>query len=169
MRNRKPMSVALLLAMQAVAIEHQLFAAAIGVGLLGLLRPAELLKLRIGDLLLPDLGGPRHHVCAIGQDEDVEQRRRRPPARPRDGLRLRAVRATVGSSSRLHVSASIVPEGPVHFRRTWDLILDFLLVPHRFPDGGTLASLRAGGAIHMFLQTENFALVRWRGIFRSHY
>lgn len=70
-RNHKPMSVALLLAMLTVALEHQLplLAAAIGVGLLGLLRPDELLKLRIGDLLLPDplLAAPDTMFVQLGK------------------------------------------------------------------------------------------------------
>lgn len=147
-RSHKPMSLALLLTMQTVAIEHgqPLFAVAIGVGLLGLLRPAELIKLRIGDVLLPvRLAAADTMFLQLGTTKAAHSGgAAHQHVRVMDSVFVPFVQALARVA--LRVTARLILDGTVRFRRAWDLILDILLVPHRFPDGVTPASLRAGGA-----------------------
>lgn len=168
-KSHRPMPLPILLAMQAVAMRRCEFrmCAALGLGFLGLLRPAEVLKLKGKCLLKPlKLMGPPHLMYIdIGAAKSSS----------RGGALHQHVRVedAIFVPFMEKISGQLGPEelvwslGSYAFRLLWDSLLSELGVPVGQQAGLTPASLRAGGATHMFAMTQDVQLVRWRGRWQS--
>ncbi len=129
----------------------------IRIGLHGLFRPMELLKLTTADVSLPltDTDGPV--IIAL-----------REPKNRRFGGRnqFRTVHDP-GTSAWLRwwlhglaPGQKLWPAGPRAFRQIWDMALRHLDASHC---GLTPASMRAGGATHLYLTGLQIASLRFRG------
>lgn len=164
-RSHRPMPLPVFLAMQALALRRgeMRMCAALGLGFLGLLRPAELLKLTGKNLVTPRkfLGPPRLVYIDIGMSKSSH----------RGGRLHQHVRVEVSVfvhfvetvSMQLGPEEQLWPTGGYGFRLLWDVLLKELGVPIGQPAGLTPASLRSGGATHMFAMTQDVQLGHWRG------
>lgn len=144
LRSHRPMPMPVLLAMQALALSwgEIRMCAALGLGFLGLLRPAELLKLTGKSLVTPP------HLMYI----DI--------VRVEDSIFVPFVEKI---KEQLGPEEQLWPMRGYGFRLSWDSLLKELGVPIGQHAGLTPASLRSGGATHMFPMTHDVQLVRWRG------
>jgi len=116
------------------------------IGFLGMLHPAENLKLCRQDLVLP---------------KDALVNARRQHAKIDDPFAVRYLEALYGSRP---LSFRLFPGSVTVYRRQWDAIMHLLEVPHsRQSRGATPASLRGSGATHLYLATEDIQLIAWRG------
>ncbi len=72
---------------------------------------------------------------------------------------MEAIRKLPGA----HPRQRLLRDGACAFRCRWDAVLHSLgISPGRF-EGLTPDGLRAGGTTHLFLSTQDIALVKWRG------
>jgi hypothetical protein len=166
-RCHTPVPLAVLLAMQTESIRRGwlLFAAALGLGFLGLLRPSEILNLHLEDVMTPStlFGPPGRMFLRLGRTKTshrsgaVHQR-----VRIDDSVFVPFMEA-ISKLPGAHPRHRLLRDGACAFRRRWDAVLHSLgIVQGRF-EGLTPARLRAGGATHLFLCTQDIALVKWRG------
>ena len=168
-KNHVPMPAAALRACPALALGWGWWgvAAILGLAFLGLLRPAEALRLRAADVLLPSqLLGPRSRLFIVIRQAKTS----------RVGARHQYVRVdgAVFAPSVEALLASASPAAPVclmdarGFRARWGALMGFFGICARADGGLTPASMRAGGATWLFGETQNIEFVRWTGRWLSH-
>lgn len=164
-QTHRPMPLPILLAMQALALRRRepRVCAALGLVFHGLLRPAEILKLKGKCLVTPRrlMGTPHLMYIHIGAAKSSS---RGGPlhqhVRVEDAIFVPFVEKL---NEQLGPEEQLWPLGGCAFRLLRDSLLSELGVPVGQHAVLTPASLRAGGATHMFAMTQDVQLVRWRG------
>lgn len=145
------------------------FAAALGLGFLGLLRPVEITTLKLKDIVVPSLllGPVDRLFLQLGRTKtSLRGGALHQHVRIDDSILVPFV-ATLLEALKGKKDVPLLPGGAGAFRRLWDSALEDLRVPHTSMDGLTPASLRAGGATHLFANTQDIGLVKWRGRWTS--
>ena len=167
-RNHRPMPGPALKAAVAVALLENAvdLAAILAIGFSACLRPAELLTLKVNDVLLPSktLGRAGSFYVTVGQPKMRRLAARREHVlveQPSLTSFLEQVLADREGEELLFRN------GPRGLTTAFDEVVRVLGLPRGDLTGLTLASLRAGGATWLFESTRDLELVRWRGRWSS--
>ena len=131
-------------------------------GFLCMLHPNEFIALTRGDLVLPVDALSSDRIAYIHRGNPKTARfARRQHCRLEDDLTLRFLEARYTSRP----FAERIFRGSLHtYRQQWNSIMSRLGVPFRQADrGATPGVLRGSGATFLYAETEDLALVAWRG------
>lgn len=136
------------------------------VGFLGLLRPGELLALRVADFILPSttMSAIRRLHIRIGAPKMRRLAARREHVTIDDEEVIQLVEKMCKDKDR---NQRIFPGSAAQFRVLWNQLCGALHISHVDQVGMTPASLRAGGATFWFQLRDNSEWVRFRGRWAS--
>eukprot|EP00438_Fugacium_kawagutii_P003415 Skav211329 [mRNA] locus=scaffold3120:27024:31484:+ [translate_table: standard] len=161
--HRTPLPCALLQAMVVVSLNWSWnkFAGILCLAFYGIMRPGEALKGKRRDLVLPeDLLLENTEKCYFRISEPKSRRRgkgRVQHASIHSSLVTVFLSKVFGSLER---EQFLYPVSVSSFRRRWDAILKHIGIPSSMRI--TPGSLRSGGAVHEYHQTDNLVQLLWR-------